>query len=128
MSYGNSWFTILLKKKKGGGSLNDTDGQNYFWKNLQRQLHTFFNRWQGDKSLMIWRAICFYSQTYLTFLNGGQNSKRYHDTLEKHPLSFEEILGDPDCRFQHKNASINTSHGIKQWLTVRNITAFDLPA
>ncbi|GBM49941.1 Transposable element Tc3 transposase [Araneus ventricosus] len=76
---------------------------------------------------MVWAAFGFKGQVGLAFFNGRQNSPKYIETLETHPMPLAENIGGRNWEYQHDNAPIHTSNATKNYLNMNNVTVLEWP-
>ncbi|GBM57173.1 Transposable element Tc3 transposase [Araneus ventricosus] len=81
MPYGDKWMAVLFSDEEKC-NLDGPDGNIKYWHDLRKEPRSFFSS-QGDGgSVMVRAAFNFSGQVGLAFLDGGQNSPKYIETLE----------------------------------------------
>jgi len=120
--------TVFSDEKKF--NLDGPDGWSSYWHDLRKEKLIFSKRQQGGGSVMIWLAISRTRTSSLHVIEGTLTSDKYTKILSTHLLPLLRDLEEDHGRevyFQQDNASVHSSHAVKDWLDKHGILTLDWP-
>lgn len=120
------WRTVVFSEEKKF-SLDEPDGNAYFWYDMRTDDKNFSTRKHGGGSVMVWACFSYYGRSAIDFMNGKQESECCLDLMESSMLPMDHTRHDENWVYMQENAPINTSRKSLKWFRQSGVALMPWP-